>query len=123
MSATNRGIERKSYDFYATPIDVVENLLNNIDLNQYGNTILEPSAGNGNVCSVIKRYYPSKTITALEIRIEEVETLIQNADEVIIGDYLELDIASRYSIIIFTFVIYTRFIYAEEMIKSIYIWI
>lgn len=29
MSATNRGSERKPYDFYATPIDVVENFLNN----------------------------------------------------------------------------------------------
>ena len=28
MSATNRGAERKPYDFYATPINVVENLLN-----------------------------------------------------------------------------------------------
>lgn len=47
MSATNRGTERKQYDFYATPINVVENLLNNIDLSQYGTKVLEPSAGNG----------------------------------------------------------------------------
>ena len=30
MSATNRGKERKPYDFYATPVDVAENLLENI---------------------------------------------------------------------------------------------
>ena len=29
MSATNRGSERKPHDFYATPIDVVENFIDN----------------------------------------------------------------------------------------------
>ena len=71
MSATNRGSERKPYDFYATPPEVIENLLKHIDLNKYGNRILEPSAGNGNFCRVIKQYYPNKHITALEIRNEE----------------------------------------------------
>ncbi|MGL5328969.1 MAG: hypothetical protein ACRDD7_06850 [Peptostreptococcaceae bacterium] len=36
MSATNRGAERKPHDFYATPIDVVENLLDKIDINVWG---------------------------------------------------------------------------------------
>jgi hypothetical protein len=39
MSATNRGAERKAYDFYATPIDVVLNFLekqNISKLNQGG---------------------------------------------------------------------------------------
>ena len=92
MSATNSGAERMPFDFYATPVDVVENLLNNIDLNQYGDKILEPSAGNGNICRVVKSYYPNKNITALEIREEELENLIQCSDKVIIGDYLQMDI-------------------------------
>ena len=100
MSATNRGTERKSYDFYATPIEVVENLLNNIDLSKYGDKVLEPSAGNGNICRVIKSYYPNKNITALEIREEELESLYKCADEVIIDDYLQLDMKSKYSIIV-----------------------
>ena len=100
MSATNRGTERKPFDFYVTPIDVVENLLNNIDLNQYGDKILEPSAGNGNICRVVKSYYPNKNITALEIREEELENLTQCSDEVIIGDYLQMDIQNKYDIII-----------------------
>lgn len=62
MSATNRGIKRKPYDFYATPIDVVENLFNHIDLNQYGCKVLEPSAGNGNICRTVKKYYPKKML-------------------------------------------------------------
>ena len=100
MSATNRGTERKPYDFYATPVNVVENLLNNIDLNQYGDKVLEPSAGNGNICRVIKSYYPNKSVTALEIREEELESLTQCSDEVIIDDYLQIDMKSKYSIII-----------------------
>ena len=28
MSATNRGAERKTHDFYSTPIDCVENFIN-----------------------------------------------------------------------------------------------
>lgn len=100
MSATNRKAERKPYDFYATPINVVENLISNIDLSQYGDKVLEPSAGNGNICSVVKKYYPNKSITALEIREEEYENLIQCSDKVIIGDYLQLDVGSKYNIII-----------------------
>lgn len=100
MSATNRGMERKPYDFYATPVEVVENLFKHLDLNKYGNKVLEPSAGNGNVCEVVKRLYPSKVITALEIREEEMDNLSQCADEVIIGDFLKLDTDVRYDIII-----------------------
>lgn len=100
MSATNRGTERRPYDFYATPINVVENLLNNIDLNQYGDKVLEPSAGNGNVCIVIKSYYPNKSVTVLEIRNEELKNLAQYSNEVVICDYLQKDIKSKYSIII-----------------------
>ena len=100
MSATNRGAERKPYDFYATPVDVVENLLNNIDLNQYGDKVLEPSAGNGNICRCIKSHYPNKRVTALEIREEELESLTKCSDKVIIGDYLQIDMESKYDIII-----------------------
>ena len=100
MSATNRGSKRKPYDFYATPPEVIENLLKHIDLNKYGNRILEPSAGNGNFCRVIKQYYPNKHITALEIRNEERNNLELYSDEVIINDYLKLDTNNKYNIII-----------------------
>ena len=100
MSATNRVTKRKPYDFYATPVDVVKNLLNNIDLNKYGDKVLEPSAGNGNICRVIKSCYPNKNITALEIRDEELENLTQYSDKVIIGYYLLISMKSKYDIII-----------------------
>ena len=72
----------------ATPINVVENLLKNIDLSKYGNDILEPSAGNGNVCSVVKKAYPDKKNTAFEIRKEETDNLKACADTVAIVDFL-----------------------------------
>src|SRR5574344_1583951 len=100
MSSTNRGTERKLYDFYATPLDVIENLLNNINLNKYGNKILEPGAGNGNICKVIKKYYPNKKVTALEIREEELTNLIQYSDEVIINDFLQINMDCKFNIII-----------------------
>lgn len=100
MSAANRGIIRKPYDFYATPSDVVENVLNNLDLSEYGNKVLEPSAGNGNIVQVFKEYYPNKVVTAMEIRKEEVDNLKQCADKVLIGNFLETKFDEKYDIII-----------------------
>ena len=64
MSATNRGAVRKEYDFYATPVDVVENLLKFIDLSNVS-TILEPSAGTGNVLIPLSGDF---NITSCEVR-------------------------------------------------------
>ena len=75
MSATNRTNVRKPYDFYSTPIESIKTLLNNIDLSNYGNDVLEPSAGNGNICKVFKEYYPDKDLTAVELREEEYNNL------------------------------------------------
>ena len=99
MSATGRGTERKPYDFYSTPIDCIENLLNNIDLSNYGNDVLEPSAGNGNICKVFKEYYPNKDLTAVELREEEYNNLCQlNIDDVIIDSFY--NIRDKFNIII-----------------------
>ena len=87
MSATNRGTKRKESDFYATPINCVENILKNINLNKYGNKLLEPSAGNGNIVNVLKKYY-NKNITSCELRKEEINNLQNISDEVIIDDFL-----------------------------------
>ena len=99
MSATNRTNVRKPYDFYSTPIECVKTLLDNIDLYKYGNSVLEPSAGNGNICKVFKEYYPNKDLTAVELREEEYNNLCQlNIDDVIINSYY--NIRDEYDIII-----------------------
>ncbi len=93
-------VTRKTCDFYPTPIEVVDNFLTNFPLEQRGNKVLEPSAGCGNVCKSVKRYYPNKSITAVEIRAIEEDTLNRCADHVIIGDFLQSDISSKYDIIV-----------------------
>ena len=98
MSATNRGIERKPYDFYATPVDVVKNFLSNYKLPE--GDILEPSAGNGNIIQAIKDFGYLNNITAIELREEETDKLKEIADEVIISDFLKLKLDKEYSVII-----------------------
>lgn len=98
MSATNRGTERKPYDFYATPVDVVKNFLNNYDLPK-GN-ILEPSAGNGNVIKALRDKGIQNNITAIEIREEEENDLNRLSDKVIIDNFLDWTPDKEYGVII-----------------------
>lgn len=98
MSATNRGTERKTHDFYATPVDVVKNFLNNYDLPK-GN-ILEPSAGNGNVIKALRDKGIQNNITAIEIRKEEENNLNMLSDKVIIDNFLEWNPDKDYGVII-----------------------
>ena len=88
MSATNRGSKRIESDFYATPKSCIQNFLNH-----YGSidgTVLEPSAGNGNIVDVIKQN-GNNSVIALELREEELENLKQLADEVVIGNFLDYE--------------------------------
>lgn len=99
MSATNRGSERKPQDFYATPIDCVENFLDNYIGGVRGN-ILEPSAGNGNIITALRNKGIEGNITAIEIREEEKESLNMIADKVIIDNFLEWNTDKKFDVII-----------------------
>ena len=100
MSATNRGKERIKNDFYSTPREVIENLLlNHLNLNNYGCEVLEPSAGDGVFIDVINEFY-NKNIDCVEIREEEKEKLESKCQDVIIGDFLNLDTNKKYDVII-----------------------
>lgn len=99
MSATNRGSKRKESDFYATPLDCIQNFLNNYDKEITGD-VLEPSAGNGNISKILKQNYNNINLTSLELREEEKHNLNDISDEVIIGDFLQLDIDKKYDFII-----------------------
>ena len=100
MSATNRGNKRRESDFYATPLDCIRNVLDNLNLSNRGTEVLEPSAGNGNIVQIFKKYYPDKNITALELREEERNNLSNLTDNVIIDNFLERNIINKYDIII-----------------------
>lgn len=100
MSATNRGGKRKEHDFYATPIDVVENFINNYE-GVISGKILEPSAGNGNVIQALRNKCIDGDITAIEIRSEELDNLSKLSNNVIIGNFLnDLEHDEKYDIII-----------------------
>ena len=89
MSATNRGSKRIESDFYVTPESVIHNFLKNYNYNMNGLNILEPSAGSGNFCKVIKERYPKSNIYAIESREEEKANLQKYCKSVHIGDFLE----------------------------------
>ena len=91
MSATNRGSKRVESDFYATPLESVYALLDNYDGIKSSDFILEPSAGNGNIIKALRdRGITGRVIEAIELREEEREKLVELADVVTMGDFLEV---------------------------------
>lgn len=112
ISATNRGAERKPQDFYSTPIDCVENFINNYGVIQ--GKILEPSAGNGNIIQALRNKNINGDITAIELREEEFDNLNKISDKVIIADFLNgLDYTEKYDYIIGN----PPYTYAREFIE------
>ena len=99
MSATNRGSERKPHDFYATPIDCIENFIDNYR-GIISGKILEPSVGNGNIVQALRNKNVEGYITGLEIREEEKDNLKAICDEVVIGDFLEWETDRKFDVII-----------------------
>lgn len=87
MSATNRGGERKAYDFYATPPETIRSFLANFDGISSGDRILEPSAGNGQIIKVLRESGYDNRIDAVELRPEERATLEALADNVTMLNY------------------------------------
>ena len=114
MSATGRGTTRKPHDFYATPIDCVENFINNYGIDKIKGNILEPSAGNGNIIKTLRQKKVQGIITALELRDEERDTLIQISDKVIIDNFLEWEADKDYDVIIGN----PPYTYAREFIEK-----
>ena len=114
MSATGRGTERKQYDFYATPIDCVENFINNYGIDRIKGNILEPSAGNGNVIQALRQKKVQGIITAVELRDEERDSLTRISDKVIIDNFLEWEADKDYDVIIGN----PPYTYAREFIEK-----
>jgi len=102
MSATNRGTKRNEADFYATPLETVYALLDNYVGIYPEDTILEPSAGNGNIIRALRNKGFNNWIDAIELRYEETENLMLEANQVFIEDFLSLDKEKfqRYDVII-----------------------
>lgn len=100
MSATNRGCERKAYDFYATPPETVRAFLANFDGISSGDRILEPSAGNGQIVKVLREGGYDNRIDAVELRPEERGAPEALADNVTIGSFFDYEPDCGYDVII-----------------------
>lgn len=90
MSATNRGGTRKPHDFYPTPISTIETFLDVFPL-RGGIEVLEPGAGSGNIIKTLQKY-GDFSIDAVEIRPEEAQHLQDLGVNVIIDDFLSMDL-------------------------------
>lgn len=99
MSATNRGTVRNPADFYATPLSCIENFLQHYILPDDAD-ILEPAAGNGNIIQALRNKGYKNNITAIEMRYEEKESLLDVADNVLIEDFLQTTHTGKYDVII-----------------------
>ena len=64
--------EREALDYYSTPTEEVTNILNTLNINFIGKTILEPAAGGGHMLQGIKNYLEDNinnvTIIATDIQ-------------------------------------------------------
>lgn len=98
MSATNRGSTRKPHDFYPTPIPTIETFLDVFPL-RGGIEVLEPGAGSGNIIKTLQKY-GDFSIDAVEIRPEEAQHLQDLGVNVIIDDFLSMDLGKKYDLII-----------------------
>jgi hypothetical protein len=88
MSATNRGSQRVAFDAYYTPKNTIENFLDHYSLDRMLD-FLEPCAGSGNICSVIRSKYPEVHITANELNPIENTNLKNIANMVHNYDFVE----------------------------------
>ena len=114
MSATNRGNKRRESDFYATPLDCIRNVLDNLNLSNRGTEVLEPSAGSGNIIQALRQKKVQGIITALELRDEERDSLTRISDKVIIDNFLEWEVDKDYDVIIGN----PPYTYAREFIEK-----
>lgn len=69
--AGSSGAKRSNLDFYQTPKRDVEKFLLASGLVPDGGIVLEPSAGDGNISSIIKQYRPNATVVSGDIEQRE----------------------------------------------------
>jgi hypothetical protein len=83
--------ERVKEDYYATPKEATESLLNLFDLS-ICETFYEPACGEGHISEVLKKYYPKKEINSTD--------LINRGYGIGEVDFLKLDNKKRWDCII-----------------------
>lgn len=64
LAGTSTTRERANYDYYATPYQATEMLLDEV---KFSGNFLEPCVGGGHIVDVIKRYYPNECVYGVDI--------------------------------------------------------
>lgn len=64
LAGTSTTRERVNYDYYATPYQATEMLLDEV---KFSGNFLEPCVGGGHIVDIIKRYYPNECVYGVDI--------------------------------------------------------
>lgn len=64
LVGTSTTRERANYDYYATPYQATEMLLDEV---KFSGNFLEPCVGGGHIVDIIKRYYPNECVYGVDI--------------------------------------------------------
>lgn len=85
---THALIGRKIPGFFPTPKGIVEQMVELADI-EPGMSVLEPSAGKGDIADVIREKHPDAELNTIEYQTELAEILKLKGHPVIVGDFLE----------------------------------
>ena len=96
MSATGRGAQRHTDDFYATPAWVTRAVLPLLDKPK---RVLEPCAGTGAIVLACRQQWPTATIDAVELDADRCAEII-GADHALCRNWFDVPWESRHSLII-----------------------
>ena len=64
LAGTSTTRERANYDYYATPYQATEMLLDEV---KFSGNFLEPCVGGGHIVDVIKKYYPDECVYGVDL--------------------------------------------------------
>jgi predicted RNA methylase len=81
--------KKKQYAFFPTPQPVVEFMLSCIAIDPESATILEPSAGMGNIALALREEYPNNPLFVCELNPEHQDCLREQGFEVVGDDFLQ----------------------------------
>lgn len=87
-------------DFYPTPRKLIEKMLSGIDFSMIS-TVLEPSAGKGDICDYLKDRRVE--IDCIEIEPDLQAALIGKGHRLVFGDFLKFETNKRYDLILANF--------------------
>lgn len=100
--------EKKEFNFFPTPMDIVKEIMNNVKWKSNNMRILEPSAGTGNIVTLIPK--AKHWVTSIEINPENVKKTLENIGknsndnenkyEVIRNDFLQYKGTKKFDLIL-----------------------